>query len=747
MTSEGSVDFLARMSSRIDRAMTGKGSLRSDREAMYLQQCAANICEWVTGVEYWNVPSTFGHNRQYQIMRDTFSLRCPICNSMQEADIDCWGKSRMYLESENLLVWSEQDVDFVCPKCKETQRQLIADEMFVPYNEMIILAGMRSGKSYLGAHIGGYFEHFLSTRAMRGIGTLQRFLKQEKAEWFEITFAASTATQAAQTIYAKYREMRKNSPWCSKYSKWVLEKEARQVGSETWSYKTNDDAILDGWAKVRYNRIASDSRGVAGKTRIAAFIDEWARLADTEGTRSATELYRVLNQSLKTVRAASEINHLPAFLGMMVNVTSPIAQDDPAMETYNKAMEGELKRTYGWKGPTWEFNPNMPRYLFDEEYVKDPVAAERDFGSNPPNAEMPWVEDPLRFWKSVETDRKPIAEFVSTYLDDKTGKEYVGAALAGCDLDHVNTHYLFADAGLTWDSFGLVCAHPEWLNLAELGGDPDSPFRPPEIARGRINPVNIYETMDLHAGGSFLSSNNPLGIGADAPLVQDAYVNSQRMQRYQDGGRTGNPYDHMGEILCTVIDFALRIVPTGSRDIWFNSIVNIIEGLQKKIRIAQLSTDHWNSESTIQQLRTMDIMADKIVLKPDHFMSFLRMAYNGRVRMLPPASKDLVGLSDTGALVIGTPQEEMEASSVALVECLKLTRSPDLRKFYNPKKGQVRGRDSDDLARCYVGVHHLVQHSIVDEMANSSKRNAARRKLIAEDSMMSGTVYSGKGGR
>jgi hypothetical protein len=191
------------------------------------------------------------------------------------------------------------------------------------------------------------------------------------------------------------------------------------------------------------------------------------------------------------------------------------------------------------------------------------------------------------------------------------------------------------------------------------------------------------------------------------------------------------------------MDFAVRIVPTADRDIWFNSVVNIVENLQKKIRIASVMFDRWNSESTIQQLRTMGLMASTVTLRSEHFMSFLTMAYNGRVRMLPPAPEDVVGITDTGALVIGTPQEHMHGQSVVLVELLKLNRSVDLRKFINPKKGQVRGRDSDDLARCYVGAHYMVQDSVVDEMANQKGKLARRKNQMASDMSSFGQIVRG----
>jgi hypothetical protein len=502
---------------------------------------------------------------------------------------------------------------------------------------------------------------------------------------------------------------------------------------------------------VRYNRIASDSAGVAGKTRVMASIDEWARLADTEGSRSAKELYRVLNQSLATVRAAVKLNNLPSFLGLMMNVTSPISQDDPAMEHYNMASGGLLQRTYYWKGATWDFNPQMPRHVFDDDYVKDALGAERDFGANPPNAESPFVDDPKRFWKSIDFDRVPLARFRPSFFEDRTGKKYIGMEVEECKLNHVNPYYLFGDAGLNWDSFGLVCAHSEWLNVEEfentdvgIDGEPIA-FRRPAPGRGRVEPIDQYSVVFSEDLGTFLGANLP--VGADGDMIREAQTNRRRMASYFTASNKAGarPYDHMDEMLCTVIDFAVRIVPTRERDIWFNSVVNIVAEIQKKIRLAGVAFDHWNSESTIQQLRTMGIIATKVQLGPVHFMNFLRMTYNGRVKLLPPSVEDTVGITDTGALVIATPQEQMAGQSVALVELLKLTRSPDLKKFFNPKKGQVRGRDSDDLARCYVGVHHLIQDSVVDNQANMKRKMNIRKRIAASDTGSVGVVVAGKG--
>jgi len=737
--------FYDKLSNTIDSVVSGDYR-DQDKEIKYLSHPAPNIIEWVTGVDYWNVPTTFGHWRQYQLLRDLFNIRCKICNPNKLEAINCWDKPRSYLESEILLTWENQHNDFVCPKCRNTMREFAADGIITLYNDFITIAGMRSGKSYLGGHIGGYEEHMSIVFGIRGgKGYLQRLLKQEKSEWFEITFAASTAAQAKETIYAKYREMRNNSPWINRYINWVKKEEEKQIGNkDKWTYSMGKESIEDGFLQMRFNKVSSDSRGIAGRTRIFASIDEWSRLMDSEGTRSAQELFRVMNQSLKTVRTAVDMNSLPPMFGLMVNVTSPIAYDDPAMLHYNKAMKGELRRTFYWKGATWEFNPFMPREAFDEEYEKDPVGAERDYAANPPNAAVPFVDDPIRFWNAIEWTRNPIAEFSETHLTDPTQEKYVGLKLDKCRLNTIDNFYIFCDAGVSFDAFAMVCAHPEWINTDNVSEENDDGSQQRRIINksdesGRIQPVN---SEGVWAGdiGTYIGDRNDISD----QIINRAIRENERASRYSGAtSATGTPYEHMGEMMVTVVDFCVRIIPTQTRDIWFESVVEIIKDLKQKIRIASVCFDHWNSESSIQQIRSMGIQSYKVSLNSDHFMNFLRTAYNGRVKMLPPHEEDKISISENGNLVLGKSQEFMHGESVGIIEVMKLNRSPDLKRFYNPNKGRIRGRDSDDLARCIIGVHTTVQNSIVDDMANTKKKKSIRKRQQANDNPLSGTIFRG----
>jgi len=672
----------------------------TDTESIYLAEQAPNIVEWVTSPEYWNVPTTYGFYRQYQIIRDMFNLRCKICNSQDPEAIDCWGKPRSYLEAETLLVWKKEHEDFCCPKCGNTFREFVQDGIIVPFNELVCIAGMRSGKSFLGAHIGGYVEHITRSIGTKGRGELQKYLKQEKSEWFEVTFAASTATQAKETIFAKFREMRNNSPWINRHITWVKEQEKKQPkGQDTWSYAAHDDSVNDGFLQVRFNRVSSDSAGIAGKTRLFVALDELARLVTTESKRSAQELYRVLNQSLMTVRGALNRNPLFPHLGLMLSVTSPLSIDDYSMQLYSKVIGGETKRIYAWKGPTWEFNPNLVYSDFADNFAKDPVGAMRDFGADPPAAETPLFEDPLRFWKSVDYSRKPICTFKTDYITDKTGKHYIGASVDDLKYNFTDQHYIFCDAAETFDAFAIVCAHPFIVSK-------DS------YTSSRVLDSNYIDSAPegmIHISQTDVHPDSPMALGMNK-------VNTE-MYDPQNLGR-----------LITVVDFCMRIVPSRERDIWYNSVLEIIKDLSKKLKIASVSFDSWQSMAAIQSIRDMGINANKVRIKSESFLEFRAQIYNDQISLLPPSVSDSLSLSPTGVLQIATPEEFMQGESVGLIELLKLERSPDLKKIVAPRKGSVRGKGSDDVARCIVGVNAVIKDSVVNNMG--TRAAAEKRKMM-----------------
>ncbi len=388
----------------------------------------------------------------------------------------------------------------------------------------------------------------------------------------------------------------------------------------------------------------------------------------------------------------------------MLNVTSPISIDDIAMQILRRAQDGDLKRTHYWHGATWEFNPFQPRHLFDEEFRKDPVAAQRDFGADPPAAESPLIDQPLRFWTGVHYDREPIATFNYTNITDTTGKQYVGVELDRLDYEFDNQYYIFADAGVSFDSFALVCGHPELKEADEYTKEVPRPLRLPN--QGAFDK------------GVHITS---LPSAADSPRVKGLAM---------VGGKPFYPDPESLDRLNTVVDFCVRVVPTQTREIYFNSIVDLIRDLSKKINIAGVWFDSWNSESAIQNIRSMGIPASKYRLTVGDFLSFRAQAYNDQISMLPPRLDDGFNLSANGTVQMKKNEEEMSGEAVCLLETLRLERSTDLKKIVQPSlKGKIRGRGSDDLSRCMIGLNTVIKKSVANEPAGAKAQRLQRQQM------------------
>jgi hypothetical protein len=100
--------------------------------------------------------------------------------------------------------------------------------------------------------------------------------------------------------------------------------------------------------------------------------------------------------------------------------------------------------------------------------------------------------------------------------------------------------------------------------------------------------------------------------------------------------------------------------------------------------------------------------------------------------------EDKLEIGEGGEILHATKMSQMSGQGCGLLEVMKLERSPDLKKVFNPRKGQVIGENSDDLAQVMVGVHRQVQTYV------SAKGNSATDKL--HRSKLEGQGWQSRGG-
>lgn len=441
-----------------------------DDEGARLAIPAANAIEWVVGAEWCNSPSTFEYWGQYQAIRDFFELRCPMCNDPDTLDV--WGKTQPELESEVLLRWSEDHQEDVCPKCGTTRSDFLEDGYFSGYNTMHLVVGQRAGKSVCAALIGTYIEHRLITLGLGTPNGFGAYLGLKLKDPFEMTFLAATAVQSQDTIWAKYTSIRAESPWFQRLVPWLKKQEAQQVvpsGMKPWTYRESDTRIVNMHPNVRLliNSMNSNAPGLRGRTRPAAFADEISHMEQTDSKKSATEIYRALERSLRTVRSRVKLFGGLPWLGMMCSVTSPVSRNDKGMDLLKDAKK--VRTMFARHVATWDFNPFEPRSGMNDEFDKDPVGAERDYGANPPGAEYPLVHDEAR-WRKIAIDHElaPRAAFEVYEKEGKTGQRYMAVKVKRCEFMRDRTpRYIVWDAGKNFDAFAGACAHGEWVETED----------------------------------------------------------------------------------------------------------------------------------------------------------------------------------------------------------------------------------------------------------------------------------------
>lgn len=641
---------------------------------------APNAIEWVVGKDWCNVPSTYAISGQYQTIRDFFELRCPLCN---EGGIDpgepgdCMLMGRAALEAEALLVWADAYQEDVCPRCGTTRSELVEDGFFQGYNTLHLVVGQRAGKSIAAGLIGTYIEHRILTLALSTKDGFGAYLGLHIKDPFEMTFLASTDTQSQDTIWAKYTAIRAESPWFQRYVPWVKEQEEKQIvpdGMKRWFYKESDKRIVNMHPSVRLicNSLNSNAPGLRGRTRPAAFADEISHMEQTDSKRSATEIYRSLERSLRTVRTRTKLYGGLPWLGSMFSVTSPVSRNDKGMQLLRDAKK--VKTMYARQLATWDFNPLEPRAGLDDEFAKDPIGAKRDYGAIPPGAEYPLIHDEVRFrQEAIRPDLQARAEFEIYNRLSPTGQPYVAVKVKHADFTPGDRapRFVVWDAGKNFDAFSGACAHAEFLPFPDA--DPTPTWtRTPGGARGRM---------------------------------------------------------------VTVFDWVVRVLPMAGTEVYFESVHEVMARLNRIVVMARCEFDRWQSVQLIQQVRELGIFAEQKPTTDKDYVQFKIDCYEGLCQLLPPTPGDIDPNDDTNRPFDWQREPpDMDAQSCGIYELLGAQCDPDTNKVTFPEKGDRRGWGSNDTCQVLVHAHTLVQRHASGFTDRHDDRSVRAARMRAEAS-------------
>jgi len=342
----------------------------------------------------------------------------------------------------------------VCPKCGETKYEAVKKKRHCFYNQLIGVAGQRSSKSTSVGIISAAITH--------------EYLKlPSPAEFFGLlpnstlhgTFVGLRYSDARDNLWAPYYNLLTGTKWFQEYHSF-LEEESLRLSTEL--FKIRDTFVAYNFKNLGIYPSGPDKRKLRGRTRIISALDEvgWFIGGSAGSTKfNPDEIYAALDNSLMTVLTASKRlfkKHpdIPTAYGLYIS--SPSSKTDKCMRMY-KQSKGS-RTMYGFHKSTWEFNPNITKKDLNEKYREDPVAAERDFGANPPYSSAPFIKGPSHI-VPLFSKRKNLFK-VTGY---KTTSDSLGGTLLYPVVSFVKKHtfpsVLAVDTGYNHNSFACSLSH------------------------------------------------------------------------------------------------------------------------------------------------------------------------------------------------------------------------------------------------------------------------------------------------
>ena len=440
------------MFSEIDQIINGVLPVdvsRPQSNNLELEQ-APNHIQFIESPRFLNSLPLFPE--QYNIIRNFFELLCPECN-----DIEKLLNSNEVPRGKQILFEYNR-----CPRCGKHKSEFIGELSF--YTELIGVAGMRSGKTTLAACAAAAHIHNILYTV-----DLQEKLGIQPTQVLDISFSAAGKKQSSSTTYGQFKNMYDRSPWFQSYKKHLMDKEDNLPDLRRHDlYKDTDTSMFFKANNIRISSVSSNSATQAGQTRIMVILDELARLDSGDSKRSATEVYRVMDHSLLTVRSAvSELrkeNIVDVPDGIIMSISSPLFKHDKSMKLLDESRDS--KKMYSFHMSTYEMNPNIKKETLKDKYKRDPIGAKRDYDAVPPGAENVFVEDPDVVEACIDRSRDSIFKLrevlFTRHSKNKTiSFDFVKIDVLNMKLNRMVEYAVHCDAGESSDSFCMAIGHIE----------------------------------------------------------------------------------------------------------------------------------------------------------------------------------------------------------------------------------------------------------------------------------------------
>lgn len=412
---------------------------------------------------YMGPDTRFPFTRQMWICVHVLSEYCPHCSHPRWAEVL---KTPIGFDARNL----RDKVQFLnygrCPKCKRKKKDMVAAKELNLYTEMALCIGQRAGKSTLTASLSAYMLH--------------KYLKFPKMSTVCEGIQASTPLVAtflglrfADAYGLLWEPISKNineSPWFTEYHS-MLDDYGKRLGIEF--YRKKDIYLKYMHKNLELYPAGPSKRALRGRTRWLSATDElgwWPIGGDNKDRERADgeEVYKAIDRSLLTVRREIRTLYKKGYSNFLmplnINVSSPSDQADMINRLVEK-NQGST-RCLALRLPTWEVTPLFPRDNEEiaQAFQDDPIAAERDYGANPPLNSAQFIDKSIAVRSFVGVQRA-VAQVERANINDEW-KRY-GSILLSNPPQPCPASVLSIDAGYSNNSFAATVLYLSQVKVGE----------------------------------------------------------------------------------------------------------------------------------------------------------------------------------------------------------------------------------------------------------------------------------------
>lgn len=496
---------------------------------------AKNLYQWTTDKLFSGGLQT-PFPRQVEVGTKLYAEYCPRCSDVEW--FDQMPVDAPLSEMEDRVVFLEHGV---CPQCHVKRGTLIAKKELFDYFSLILLAGQRSSKTSSAILWESYNTHH--ALLLPNPSTVYGLLPSQP---IYSSYTALTFGQAVENIWAFFKKILEGYPWYVNYHRF-LDQIGHELGEELYH-------VSEMFARYRHRNIyispsSPSKRVMRGRTRLSALVDElgWFPLARKGDKKGGADFERLdakgvrdaLVNSMFTLRQAYQLRTREGYnvpKPMFMTASSPQAYNDAIMTMYRENITSKF--TLALKYPTWDYNPKVTREDFEPDYEKDPVAAARDFGCEPPIGEGLFITDMEATSKCFQK-KQPNAISINTFKGlSKTKKKITTANMKFVsDIESEFPTILAVDVGLVHNSFAF--------SVIGLPNDYDEDVTSDE--RGTPwNPIQVYAVGEVIPRDDAPISLTHIHNNCLIPLVEHfncAYFVSDRWQNAKIASDLENEYE------------------------------------------------------------------------------------------------------------------------------------------------------------------------------------------------------------